>query len=356
VRLPTRRGIAARIDLARSTGLTHALRRWRRDRRFAPLAEARRRHITRSLWKEAAAEAGADLAEVAPLRFELCRGAAVTKVSGQTVELNDADAVGRARDKAHVFRLLADAHVRIPEHHLFRAHDVAGALAFLERTALPCVVKPACGSGGDGVTGFVCNANQLRRAARAASRFAPSLLIERQAEGDVFRLLVLDDEVLDVVVRRAPTVIGDGRSTIEELMFREDDRRLGADGDPGLKPFAVDLDSLLTLEWQGLTLRSVPQDGASVRVKSVTNFNRVVDNERVRHVVSNGLCDVALAAARTAGLRLAGVDAVGDPAGADVVVIDVNPVPALHHHLHVVNPGASSRVAAPILRALLPAR
>ena len=35
------------------------------------------------------------------------------------------------------------------------------------------------------------------------------------------------------------------------------------------------------------------------------------------------------------------------------VVVDLNSIPALHHHLHVANPGSTSRVAVPILRALL---
>jgi cyanophycin synthetase len=353
VSLPTWRGVATRVDLARSTGPAHAFRRWRRDRALAELVQGRRLQLARALWAEAAAELGAEVVEVTPAELELRRGAAVARVTGQTVTLNDPRAAERAAEKPLVYELLAGAGVPVPEHHAFRLRDLAGARAFLARGPLPCVVKPARGSGGDGVTGGIRTERDLRRAALSASRYAPRLLVERQAAGDVFRLLVLDGEVLDVVRRRPPTVTGDGRSTLEELIFAEDERRLRGHADPGLKPFAVDLDCLLALERQGLSLRSTPPAGATVRVKTVTNYNRPLDNESVRGAVSEAFCTCAVAAARAVGLRLAGVDVVARRTDGDGVVVDLNPIPALHHHLHVANPGATSRVAVPILRALL---
>ena len=322
------------------------------------LARARRQQISRTLWTEAAAELGADVADLSPTRLEIRRGAATTRVTGQTVALNDPQAVARAEDKPRVYELLAGAGVPVPEYLAFRLREMAGACAFAGRRPLPCVVKPARGSGGDGVTGGVRTLRDLRRAALSASRYAQRLLVERQATGDVFRLLVLDDDVLDVVRRRPPAVTGDGRSTVEELMFREDDRRLRGDADPGLKAFAVDLDCLLTLEQQGLSLRSVPRDGATTQVKTVTNYNRSSDNESVRSAVSEAFRADAVAAARAAGLRLAAVDVVSRSVGGALadglrVVVDLNPIPALHHHLHVANPSVTSRVAVPILRALL---
>jgi D-alanine-D-alanine ligase-like ATP-grasp enzyme len=154
-----------------------------------------------------------------------------------------------------------------------------------------------------------------------------------------------------------PTVTGDGRSTVEQLIFREYDRRIRGDGDPGIKAFAVDLDCLLTLDQRGLSLHSVPANGTTIRVKTVTNYNRPIDNDSVRDAASESLCAQAITAAHAAGLRLSGVDVVARTPCVDAdgtsVVIDVNPVPALHHHLHVARPGTTSKVAVPILWALL---
>jgi D-alanine-D-alanine ligase-like ATP-grasp enzyme len=286
--------------------------------------------------------------EVGPARFEIRLGAFVARAAGQVVEINAPEAVERVADKPTAYAALAEAGVSVPEHVVFPARDLRAATAFLEHGPVPCVVKPVRGTGGDGVTGGVRSVSDLRRAVLSASRFAPRLLLERQAEGDVYRLLVLDGEVIDVVRRLRPTITADGRSTVEELVFAEYDRRLRGDGDPGLKPFAADLDCMLALERSGLSLDSVLPTGTSVEVKTVTNYNRAEDNATAQ-AVSPRLRADAVAAAKALGLRLAGIDAVGG------VVVDVNAAPALHHHMHVADADGATNVAVPILRALLEA-
>jgi cyanophycin synthetase len=295
--------------------------------------------------------------EVEPNLFEFRRADAVTRVSGQLVALNSADASALANDKAAAYEVLASAGLPVPEHLLFTVQSVQAALLFLGSGPLPCVVKPAAGRGGDGVTCELRTPRDLRRAALAASRFGARLLIERQVEGDVFRFLVLDSRLLDVVRRTAPCVEGDGRSSIEELIFAEYDRRL-ADNPEGLKPFAVDLDCLLTLASTGLSLKSVPTAGTSVRVKSVTNYNRREENESLGTAVSDEIKTLAVRAADALRLRLAGVDLVAHFVNArlgttDAMVVDVNPVPGLHHHHYIAKPATATRVTVPILRALL---
>ena len=353
--LPSRRGIAARLDLLRSTGPLHAWRRFRRDRALEPLVPERRRRIVTALWADAARELQATVTELAPGRLEIRRGQAVAMVKGQTLTLNAQSSIARAWDKPRVYELLADAALPIPEWLAFEAGDVRAAQRFLARGPVPCVVKPTRGSGGDGVTAEIRGPRQLRRAALSAARFCRRLLIERQAEGDVFRILVLDGAVIDVLRRLRPHVTGDGRSTVEELMFAEYDRRIRADGDAGLKPFAADLDCLFSLERAGLSLRSVPARDETVPVKTVTSFNRAEENHSLGTAVSPELGAEAVAATAALGLRLAGVDVVArTPLGGGIV--DVNAIPALHHHALVADPAAATRVAVPVLSALLGSR
>jgi cyanophycin synthetase len=318
-------------------------------RRVAP---ARATEMVRALWTEAAAEVGATVADPEAGRLEIRCGDAAATVVGQRTSLNAPAAVALAGDKPAAYGAVARAGVPVPEHLAFETGDLEPGRAFLARGPVPCVVKPAVGSGGDGVTGGVRSAGDLRRAALSASRFASRLLVERQVEGDVFRLLVLDGEVLDAVRRLPPRIEGDGVSTVEELIFAEYDRRLGANGDGGLKPFAVDLDCLLALAGAGLSLRSVPAAGTVVPVKTVTNYNRRDENEAVE-AVSHELKAQAVAAAAALGLRLAGVDVVTPSTGGGGIVVDVNASPALHHHGYVADRAAAARVAVPILRTLL---
>jgi D-alanine-D-alanine ligase-like ATP-grasp enzyme len=357
-RLPTWRGVAARLDLLRSTGPGHAWRRLRRDRALTALAASRRRQISGDLWRDAARELGATVTEPAPGRFEIRRGSSVTTVVGQTAPLNSTPSMALAADKPAAYKLLADAGLAIPEYLAFDARDRSAAASFLGRGPIPCVVKPARGTGGDGVTGEIRTCGELRRAVLAASRFGSQFLIERQIAGDVFRLVVLDGQVLDVVHRLAPTVTGDGRSTVEELIFAEYERRIQANGNPGLKPFAVDLDCLFSLKHAGVALDDVLPAGSTLRVRTASNYNNPADNRTLRTAISPDLRAEVVAAAETLGLRLAGVDVV-TPTTTDALavsggaIIDVNETPGLHHHVHVADVDGATRVAVPILRALL---
>jgi cyanophycin synthetase len=112
------------------------------------------------------------------------------------------------------------------------------------------------------------------------------------------------------------------------------------------------------LESTGLSLRSVPDSGEMVSVKTVTNFNRAQDNHSLGTAVSPRLCAEAAAAAAALGLRLAGVDVVAPTPHASLaesggVIVDVNATPGLHHHALASDPAAATRVAVPILSALL---
>jgi cyanophycin synthetase len=356
-RLPHWRSVATRLDLLASTGARHAARRFRRDRAFAAVAAIRLRELMRELWLDAAEEIGASLVEIED-GFEIHRGGSAAVVKGQRTELNSAASVERARHKPTAYGILTSAGLPVPEHRTFRPRELRRAQEFLAAGRIPCVVKPASGSGGDGVTGAIRNPRDLRRGALSASRFARELLIERQVPGEVFRLLVLDGVVLDVLHRLRPSVTGDGHSTVEELIFAEDDHRLRANGRAGLKPFAVDLDCLLCLRQAGLSLRSVPAAGATVIVKTVTNFNRPDDNFSLGTAISEDLYADAVAAATAVGLRLVGIDVVAPTAHAALaasggVIIDVNAIPALHHHSLVADPETAVSVAVPVLSALL---
>ena len=177
-----------------------------------------------------------------------------------------------AKDLAYA--LLARAGVRVPEHIVVRRDDRAAARAFLEPGPVPVVVKPARGGGaGQGVTPSIETASQLERALRRGGTTSELLVVERQAVGEQFRFLLLDGEVLDVIRRDRPQVVGDGTSTIEELMFAEYDRRVGTDTTEGTKPFPVDLDCLFTLERQGLRISTRPPKGTTVVVKSASNIS-----------------------------------------------------------------------------------
>jgi cyanophycin synthetase len=174
----------------------------------------------------------------------------------------------------------------------------------------------------------------------------------------VYRLLFLDGELLDVLRSLPAHLTGDGKSTVEELIDAENDRRVAAEGAAGLSLVGVDLDTVFALARAGLRLSSVLVAGRTVPIGVVTNGNAAEDNETFRGEISPQLIAEARSAQDAVGLRLAGVDVITTDLARPLaetggVINEVNGTPGLHHHYLVADPDRATRVAIPVLERLL---
>ena len=348
-----------RARLVGTLGVRHSVRRWRADRTLELRAPERRSAFNRSMWAEAAESANATMAEISPRLFQFRRGQAVAHVLGQRTPFADPVSFALASAKDLAYEVLARAAVPIPDRVVVGRDDHGPAIAFFESGTGPCVVKPARGGGaGQGVTTSIASADQLGEALRRAGLTSDELLVEREVAGEHYRFLLLDGDVLDILERGRPRVVGDGTSNIEDLMLAEYERRLADPGPSGWKPFPVDLDCLFTLRLQGLTPSSVPAHGAVVMVKGATNISGQTECATFTGTVAPDALTAVRTAAAAVGVRLAGVDVVTTDLSSPLastggVILEVNPIPGLHHHYNVMNPAAAQRVAVPILEALL---
>ncbi|MBA2240014.1 MAG: hypothetical protein H0W09_02020 [Solirubrobacterales bacterium] len=353
------RNVAAGLDLTRSTGARYAWQRWEEERRWKGAIVEARNSAYAGIWGEAAEQLGSGFRALGDGLFEFGDGSDLVLVRRGHAAIDSRAALDAAFDKPKHHALLGREGIPVPDHLEFAAQNADQAIGFLERAGSAVVVKPAAGTGaGSGVTSGITTAPELRRAVLRASRSASRLQVERQADGEEYRVLLLDGEVIDVVRRHRPRVRGDGRSTIAELVGAENHRRLAADGLERLRWLKVDLDCVLTLQRQGLRLSSVPARDTSVVLKQVVNQNAAAENETVHESLADELVAEVVAAARTVGIRLAGVDIVTSELGSSLaraggVVLEVNADPGIHHHYAVADRSGATRVAVPILRTIL---
>jgi cyanophycin synthetase len=303
------------------------------------LALEHRSYFYTELWRDAASRLGAAIEVLGNEILEIRLGQDCTRVQQNTTALDLAITVAVAKNKPLVHRLLAKQQLRTPRYCEFTPDEIAKASDFVESVASRCVVKPANGGGGRGVTTGVSGGISLIRAVASAAVYGTALMVEQQVHGDVYRLLYLDGVLMDAVLRKPSAVVADGKSTIRELIRLENEARLRAGPNLAHALIVVDMDVRSTLSAQGLTLFSVPTKGTLVTLKMVINDNSQHDNFNAKDLLCKSVIEDGAAAAAAIGVRLAGIDVITpDPsvplAESGGVILEVNTTPSYHHHYY----------------------
>lgn len=319
-------------------------------------AKRYRSQFYEDVWRDAANELGGVCEELGGKIFKISCDGGSTRVHTNCTPLDDPITLRIALDKSLVYSILGSHGLPIPEHTEFSLNNLKKAYQFLAQHST-CVVKPADGTdGGGGVTTGLETRRQLLKAAVRAAGYAERLLVEEQIKGDVIRLLYLDGRLLDAVRRGSPTVIGDGKSRISQLVFGLNQRRIDAGYELSQVTMKYDMDMERTLAQQGLTWRSVPAKGQRVVLKTVVNDNMADENETVVDQIPESTIAAGRRAAELIGARLVGVDVITpdihqglEEAGGRILEINTTP----GYHYHYFKQGGACRVAVPILKACL---
>jgi D-alanine-D-alanine ligase-like ATP-grasp enzyme len=349
--------VAQRVELARCRGVRTVVERRVRSARLAALqrndAEAYGR-----MWRAAAEAVGAEVEELGVGFLLIRRRTTETVVQRNLAMIDHPASIALSLDKVVMSGLLAAEGIPMGDQVVARRRDISVAAQRLAHDRGRWVVKPGGDSGGGrGVTVGVETSEDLWRAWLWASVWCDRIVMERLVAGEEFRLLFLDGELLDVVHRRPATVVGDGESSVAELIDAENQRRVEAGPDEVGHAITIDLDCLLALRRGNLKLRSVVPKGTLLTVKGCVSDSGVADSTTTTDIAPE-IVRTAAHAVRLSRLRFAGVDvltpdrhrSLEDGGG---VVIEVNGTPGLAHHVHVQDSTAATPVAEILLERLL---
>ena len=334
--------------------LRHALRR---RRNASKRMEAERTLFYRRVWRQAAEAIGATVDRLGDEVLDIRLAGVATRVQRNYTAADDMPTLRLAGNKPLVARLLAEHGLPVPAWRQFNLSSLEEAIEFMRSGGGDYVVKPARDTGaGAGVTTHLRNRRQLLWAAARAAVYSDDLHIEEQVAGDNYRLLYLDGVLLDAVLRRPPSVTGDGRSTVRALLDRVNRARLASGASAAQTLVTCDLDMRHTLARQGLTPASVPSAGQTVRLKTVINDNAAYDNLAATHLLCDAVIVAGAHAAAALGVKLAGIDIItSDPSRplteVGGVILEVNTTPGFYYHYH--RTGAPSTIAVDVLNYLL---
>jgi cyanophycin synthetase len=242
-----------------------------------------------------------------------------------------------AQDKELTRSLLQTVGVPVPEGR--PVSDPEDAWCAAEELGLPVVVKPQDGNHGRGVATNLSTREQVVRAFAAARDEGSRVIVERFIPGVDYRLLVVGDRLAAAALRAPAQVVGDGRSTIAQLIeeVNRDPRR--SDGHATvLSRIKLDAVALGVLADQGYAPDSIPPSGAHVLIRRNANLSTGGTAMDVTDVVHPDVAARAIEAARVVGLDIAGVDIVATDIGRPLeiqrgAVVEVNAGPGLRMHL-----------------------
>ncbi|MQA62463.1 MAG: ATP-grasp domain-containing protein, partial [Actinophytocola sp.] len=119
------------------------------------------------------------------------------------------------KDFTHTF--LARAGLEVANGRAFPADKHARARAYAEKLGWPVVVKPSHGSAGRGIT-LEVRAETFEDAWASATERDGSVMVESYFPGAEARFVVVGDRCVAAAGKRPPSVVGDGTSTLAELV------------------------------------------------------------------------------------------------------------------------------------------
>ncbi|MDP3350428.1 MAG: hypothetical protein Q8S92_15670 [Hydrogenophaga sp.] len=188
----------------------------------------------------------------------------------------------------------------------------AGALAAAAaQVGFPCATKPLDRGGGKGVSvGHQDLAGLQTGFEHARSVSAGPVMVEAFVAGDDHRLMVVDGRLRAVIRRDPAAVVGDGVSTLRELVLAanapRDARSLLASR--YLNPIVLDPPALQHLAHQHLTPDSVLSHGQRATLRSNANLSTGGSCTDVSAQVHPQLRTMAETLAQTLGVRMLGAD------------------------------------------------
>jgi cyanophycin synthetase len=264
-------------------------------------------------------------------------GSRMRRIWAAETDSTSAVAEAIAQDKDLTKTLLAAIGVPVPEGQVCVTAEQAWAAA--QAIGLPVAVKPRKGNQGKGVSTALTTREAVITAFEIAVAHDGETIVERHLNGADHRLLVIGDRLVAAARREPPSVTGDGKATIGELVAKENQNPLrGDDHSTSLSKLRLDAIGLEHLAEHGLTPASVPAAGQTVWLRRNANLSTGGSATDVTDTVHPEVAARAIEAARMVGLDVAGIDIVATRIDQPLevtrgAIVEVNAAPGLRMHL-----------------------
>ena len=225
------------------------------------------------------------------------------------------------------------------------------------------VVKPKTTNYGIGISVFknAPSKASYEEALEIAFKEDDAVLVEEFVAGTEYRFFVLDGEVAAVLLRIPANVVGDGESTISELIDAKNEDPLR--GENHRAPMAYiqkgEIETLMLKE-QGYTFDTVPEKDTQVFLRENSNISTGGDSIDFTDEMHESYNAIAVGIAEALDVKVTGIDLIIPdykvPSTTDYPgysCIEANFNPAMNMHAYVTE-GKGRRLSQGILAMLFP--
>ncbi|MFL6025446.1 MAG: cyanophycin synthetase, partial [Friedmanniella sp.] len=290
---------------------------------------------------------------------QLGQGVHQQRIRATMTSITSSIAVDIASNKELTLTLLGAAGLPVPRSESVRTVEEAVRLA--RRTGFPVVLKPLDGNHGRGVMLDLQSEDDVRRAFPVAQEESRGgwVIVESFITGRDYRCLVIGGRITAIAERVPAHVVGDGRSTVAELVEQTNaDPRRGVGHEKVLTRIRVDDAAVALVAEQGFGMDDVPPKDTTVRLTLTGNMSTggiSIDRTFEAHPEN---VEIAEEAARVVGLDIAGIDFIAPDITQPVretggAICEVNAAPGFRMHTHPTV-GEPQYVAKPVIDMLFP--
>jgi cyanophycin synthetase len=262
-------------------------------------------------------------------------------------------------DKEDTHNLLRDLGLPVPVQRMIYSESEAVRAA--RNIGYPVVVKPLNANHGRGVSINLTDDEQVRSAFAFAREHGTgrAVLVESYVEGFDHRMLVVNNQLVAVAKRVPGHVVGDGRSTVAELVDKvNEDPRRGIGHEKVLTRLELDRQAMEILADAGFDADTVLPGGEIFYLRKTANLSTGGTAIDLTDTVHPDNREMAERAIRAVGLDVGGVDfltsditeSYKEVGGA---IVEVNAAPGFRMHV-APSEGKPRDVAGKVMDMLFP--
>lgn len=289
-------------------------------------------------------------------QIQLSKAGKTHLITKKSLGINSTKGIEISKDKHQTYQALQQANLPVlPQ---IKVKSFADYQKQVKLIPFPQVIKPLLGEKGQNIYLNIKSREIAEQTLKEVLKVAPVGIVESYFPVKDYRITVLNNQVIGLAQRIPPTITGDGKHTIKELIGLENLRRLKLNQ----KAKKRMLNRMLIwkrIKWyinqQSLKLNDIPEKKQKIIVYPIPNFSTGGSVKAFAlDQIHPSYLDLAVKAAQAVKLTIVGIDFLikdlKQPANQkNCAIIEVNSDPGLRLH-DWPNQGQPQNITEKILR------